>query len=304
MFDLNDLFYFVKVVDCKGFASAAREIDIQKSKLSRRVAALEQRLGVRLIQRSTRKFTVTELGLEYYEHCAAMLLEAEAAESIIHSSKLEPQGIIKFTCPPSLGKMGVNHLLAEFMSLHPKVVVQLESTNRVVDPLGDGVDVALRVRFPPLVDDGFVVKILAKSAQRLVGSPKLLGEGYADLVVSDLGRFPTMGLSPARKVHEWIFVDNLDKKVSFHHKPKFVTSDIDALHRAALLGVGIVQLPEVIVREDLAAGRLVEILPESKPMSGIVHAVFASQRGVMPTVRVLLDFLLAGFTAMEVGGCL
>lgn len=173
MFDLNDLFYFVQVVECLGFAPASRKLGIPKSKLSRRIAGLEERLGVRLIHRSTRTFAVTESGRDYYAHCVAMLVEAEAAEEAILRSKSEPQGRVAISCPPALAAMGFNETIARFAADHPKVQVQVESTNRRVDPLTENIDIALRVRFPPLEDDGLVVKLLGHSAQRLVARPDL-----------------------------------------------------------------------------------------------------------------------------------
>lgn len=160
MFDLNDLFYFVQVVECLGFAPASRKLGIPKSKLSRRIAGLEERLGVRLIHRSTRTFAVTESGRDYYAHCVAMLVEAEAAEEAILRSKSEPQGRVVISCPPALAAMGFNETIARFAAEHPKVQIQVESTNRRVDPLTENIDIALRVRFPPLEDDGLVVKKL------------------------------------------------------------------------------------------------------------------------------------------------
>ncbi|RMQ47756.1 LysR family transcriptional regulator [Pseudomonas cichorii] len=289
MFDLNDLFYFVQVVECQGFAAASRKLGIPKSKLSRRVAGLEERLGVRLIQRSTRKFAVTETGRDYYSHCVAMMVEAEAAEEAIERSRAEPQGRVTISCPPALGHMGANQTIALFMAAYPKVQVHVESSNRRVDPLAENIDIALRVRFPPLEDDGLVVKILGHSAQRLVAHPALASQLPANPTFAELALLPSLDLPSSTHEHRWLLITAPERYAEVKHLPKLVSSDLDTLLQAALQGVGIVQLPEILVREALAQGRLLELFTEHRPKCGIVHAVFASRRGLLPAVRGLLD---------------
>lgn len=148
MQDLNDLYMFAQVVEHRGFAPASRAIGVPKSKLSRRVGALEARLGVRLIQRSTRQFAVTEIGRAYYEHCVAMLVEADAAQEVIERSRHEPRGTVRVSCPPALICFEVGDMIARFMAANPRVILHLESTSRRVDLIADGIDVAIRVRFP------------------------------------------------------------------------------------------------------------------------------------------------------------
>lgn len=169
MQDLNDLFYFVQTVEHQGFAPAGRALGMPKSRLSRRLALLEERLGVRLIQRSTRHFMVTDIGLTYYERCKAMLAEAEAAQEVIDAAQVEPRGVVKLTCPIALLHTHVGGMLADFMLKYPRVVIQLEATNRRVDVLGEAVDVAIRVRPPPLEDSELVMRVLADRGQSLVG---------------------------------------------------------------------------------------------------------------------------------------
>jgi DNA-binding transcriptional LysR family regulator len=145
--DLNDLYFFVQVVDQQGFASAARQLGMPRSRLSRRIGLLEERLGVRLIQRSTRRFAVTEIGMEYYRHCVAMLTEADAAQEVIERSRAAPQGVVRLSCPSSVLYFQVSAMIARFMAECPKVEVHLESTNRRVDVIREGFDIAIRVRF-------------------------------------------------------------------------------------------------------------------------------------------------------------
>ena len=133
MQDLNDLAWFVRVVEHQGFAPAGRALGIPKSKLSRRIGLLEERLGVRLIQRSTRRFSVTEIGQIYLGHCRAMLVEAEAAQEAIDRTRSEPCGIVRVTCPITLLDTGIGTMLADYMIGNPAVTVHLEATNRRVD---------------------------------------------------------------------------------------------------------------------------------------------------------------------------
>ncbi|HDR9134610.1 TPA: LysR family transcriptional regulator, partial [Burkholderia vietnamiensis] len=188
--DLNDLYYFVQVVEHGGFAPAGRALNMPKSKLSRRVALLEARLGMRLIQRSTRRFTVTDVGQTYYAHCRAMLVEADAADEAIALLHEEPRGIVRVSCPVALLDSLAGAMIAAFMVACPHVEIHLEATNRRVDVVGEGIDVAIRVRPPPLEDSDLALRVLAERGQCLVASPALLREHGAPAVPADLTRMP------------------------------------------------------------------------------------------------------------------
>lgn len=299
MQDLNDLFYFVQVVEHHGFAAAGRALGIPKSKLSRRVALLEERLGVRLVQRSTRRFSVTELGQDYYRHCKAMLVEAEAAQELIDFARAEPQGIVRVACPVALLHFQLGVMLARFMASHPRVQVQLDATNRRVDVIQEGYDLALRVRFPPLEDSDLVMKVLGESPQCLVASPALLEEHPPLQVPADLHGVPSIGLgldlARTRSEHVWQLNGPDGRSVVATHTPRLVTDDMMALRQAALAGVGIVQLPTMTIRDEFRAGTLQRVLPDWAPQSGIVHAIFPSRRGLLPAVRQLIDYLATEF---------
>ncbi|MBN9594843.1 MAG: LysR family transcriptional regulator [Afipia sp.] len=292
MQDLNDLYYFVQVVDCGGFAAAGRALGMQKSKLSRRIALLEERLGVRLIQRSTRRFSVTEIGQEYYDRCVAVLVEAEAAQSVIERVRSEPQGVIRMACPTALINFQFGDMIARFMIENPRVEVHLESTNRRVDVIGEGFDLAIRVRFPPLEQSELVMRRLDESTQALVVSPSLLEQRKPAESPADLHGWPSLDLGPAHRDHHWSLEHSDGRTAVVPHSPRLITDDMAALREAALKGVGIVQLPTMMVWEDVQAGRLVHVLPQWIPKSGIIHAVFPSRRGLLPSVRALVDFMV------------
>ena len=291
MRDLNDLYYFAQVVEHQGFAPASRALHTPKSKLSRRVALLEEQLGVRLIQRSSRHFSVTDIGQEFYRHCQAMLVEANAADEAIALRQAEPQGVVRVSCPIALLHARVSDILADFMVAYPKVTVQLESTNRRVDVIAEGFDIAIRARPPPLEDSDLVLKIFAERGWRLVGSPLLIEQLGQPAVPADLHRFPTVDTCPPSGLHVWELDGPSRAHASLHHTPRLVTDDLIALRAAAIRGVGITQLPSMVVIDQLKSGALVELLPGWSPKLGVVHAVFPSRRGLLPAVRALLDFL-------------
>jgi DNA-binding transcriptional LysR family regulator len=299
MQDLNDLRFFAEVVEQNGFAAAARKLGLPRSRVSRRVGLLEDRLGVRLIHRSTRRFAVTEIGREYYRHCVAMMAEAEAAQETIDRLRSEPQGAVRVSCPSSLISFQVGEMIARFMERYPKVEVWLESTNRRVDVIREGFDIAIRVRFPPLEDSDLVVRKLAVSPQRLVASPSVIGSFSRPLVPADLSALPSLAWDPTMLAHEWRLDGPDGATAAIHHRPRFVTEDMVALHLAALRGVGICLLPTFIVQGDLDAGRLIDLLPEWRPKAGVIHALFPSRRGLLPSVRALLDFLADQYAVQD-----
>ena len=299
MQDLNDLYYFVQVVDHGGFAPAGRALGEPKSKLSRRIAQLEERLGVRLIQRSTRHFSVTQTGRAYYAHCKAMLVEAEAAQEAIERTRAEPCGIVRMSCPTALLNAHVGTMLAAFLMRYPQVTMHLEATNRRVDVIGEGMDLALRVRPLPLDDSDLVMRVLAERRQCLVASPDLLGHATPLLRPDDLSDLPSLGLGRPHDDFAWHLFgpDNAQRTVA--HRPRFITRDMVALRTAAIAGVGVVQMPKSMVHDEIARGALVHLLPDWAPRHETIHAVFASRRGVLPAVRSLIDFLSARFDALD-----
>ena len=302
MRDLNDLYYFVQVVDHHGFAPAARALGMQKSKLSRRIAALEDQLDTRLIQRSSRKFSVTEIGLAYYQHCLAMLIEAEAAQALIDGARSEPCGTIRVACAPGLLTYQMSSLIVRFMALYPDLDVQLHSTSRRVDVIGEGFDLAIRVREPPLEQTDLVMRKLDESVHRLVASPGLIARMGRPTGPADLANWPSLDFGPAHRDHVWALHHTEGMTASVRHAPRLVTDDLHMLHEGAVHGLGVALLPTVAVARDLDAGKLVDLLPDWRPKKWIVHAVFPSRRGLLPSVRMLLDFLVAGCAEQQAHG--
>ncbi|MFW7340889.1 LysR family transcriptional regulator [Pollutimonas sp. H1-120] len=297
--DLNELHYFAKVVEHGGFASAGRALGIPKSKLSRRVALLEERLGVQLLLRSTRSFTVTEVGRRYYEHCRAMLIEAEAAEEFAALAQSEPSGVIRMSCPVALLAARVGPILGRFMAEYPRVVLHVDETNRRVDVVAEGLDLAIRVRPPPLQDSDLILRTLAERRQCLVASPKLLKQCGSPSGPMDLSHWPTLEMGLPQDTHRWLLQGPERVQAEVRHSPRYVTQSMLALRDAAASGVGVVQLPTMFIQDELSNGTLVRVLPDWEPRPEIIHAVYASRRGQLPAVRALLDFLAQTFRDMK-----
>jgi len=299
MQDLNDLYYFVQAVEHGGFAPAGRALGIPKSKLSRRVALLEEKLGVRLVQRSTRRFVLTEVGRLYLKHCQAMLVEAEAAQEAIDSLTAEPAGIIRLTSPVGLLNFHMGEMLARFMARYPKVAIHLEATNRRVDVIGEGLDMAVRVRPAPFEDSELALRVLSDRGQCLVASPALVERSGMPEQPQDLGNWPSLARAVPQESHAWVLENAAGESVTVHHSPRYITTDMLALKSAALAGVGVVQLPLLMLRRELESGSLLSVLPGWQPPREVIHIVFPSRRGMLPSVRALLNFLAESYRVLE-----
>jgi DNA-binding transcriptional LysR family regulator len=300
MQDLNDLYYFAKVVEHGGFMAASRAIGIPKSKLSRRVAELEERLGVRLLQRTTRRLALTEVGNLFVQHCQAMLGEAEAAEETIARAQAEPRGLVRISCPELLAKTLLAPVLARFLLVHPQVRVQLEATNRRVDLIEEGIDIAIRVR--NVIEDraNQVARTIGIGRSVLVASPALLQHHGTPATPADLLRYPSLTMGRPDGRSQWTLLDGDGHETTLHiDAPRLMTDDLVVLNEAACQGLGIAMLPRLVCQPSILAGHLVEILPHCQIPWGIMHLVFPSRRGLVPAVRLLIDHLVASMPAEE-----
>jgi DNA-binding transcriptional LysR family regulator len=298
--DLNTLYYFTQVVEHGGFAPAGRALDMPKSKLSRRIAELEERLGVRLLHRTSRHCSLTEIGQAYYQRCLAMRVEAESAAELIERNRSEPQGLVRISCPTALLNSWVGPMLTRYMLKYPRVELFIESTNRRVDLIHEGFDIALRVRFPPLENTDMVMKVLGNSTQCLVGSPSFAERLSSPASPADLSGLPSLHWGAAQREYQWELFGPDDASALIRHTPRMVTDDLLALRHAVVAGIGVVHLPSVVVRDDVAAGKLVDLVPGWAPKCGIIHAIFPSRRGLLPSVRALIDFLGEEFNHADI----
>jgi DNA-binding transcriptional LysR family regulator len=295
MRDLNAMYLFAKVVEHGSYSAAARALGLQTSKLSRRISDLERQLGVRLLQRTTRRVTVTEIGQTYYQHCAALEAEALAAQEAIDRTRAAPQGTVRMSCPISLMRGTVGPIVAKFLAANPLVRVYLDMTNRRVDVVEEGFDLALRVRSLPLGPTNLAMRKLGESEGVVVGHPALLSRLGRPKHPSDLARFPTLSMTSAGDRHSWQFREPDGTPISVNHAPRLMTDSFDALRAAAVAGVGLAYVPQFVVQQDLERGELERVLPEFGIGAGLVHVVFPTRRGMVPAVRALIDALAEGF---------
>ncbi|MGC1174006.1 LysR family transcriptional regulator [Polaromonas sp.] len=291
MQDLNDMVYFAEVAERGGFAAAGRALGLPKSRLSRRVAELETQLGVRLLQRTTRKLSLTGAGELYLSHCVAMRDEALAAGEAVAHMQSEPRGTLRISCPVTLAQGTLGYLLPRFLALYPHVRVDMQVTNRVVDLVEEGIDVALRVR-PTLDDSGsLVVKQLGASCGYLLASPELLRRQGAPATPDDLKKLDTVAMSAADGRSAWTLVGPQGQEFVLQHQPRYVADDLQTLKLAMLAGTGMSFLPDMLSQAEQQARLLVQVLPGWTLRPGMLHAVFPSRRGQVPAVRSFLDFL-------------
>ena len=288
---LEGFYYFTQAVEHGGFARAARALGIPKSRLSRHVMALESRLNVRLVNRSTRRFVVTEVGQEVYRHASAMLAEADAAVEAVEFARAEPRGTIKVSCPVALAQSALSAILPEFLSKFPAVRVQLHVSNRRVDVVSEGFDVALRVRSQPSGEDGLVMRSFRELDEFLVASPAYLKRTGEPTDPAQLAGRDTLDYAGEFDRRPWELVGPDGQSARAEHAPRVVCHDFAVLRAAALAGLGIARLPESVVREDLRSGALERVLAGWNSPQGILHVVFPSRRGMLPAVRAFIDFL-------------
>ncbi len=294
MQDLNDLYFFAKVAEHGGFMAAARQIGVPKSRLSRRVAELEAQLGVQLLQRTTRRLALTEVGQAYFGHCQAMLAEAEAAQEAIARATDVPRGLVRVSCPDLLAQSLLAPLLPEFMAQYPEVRILLEVTGRRVDLINDGIDVALRVRSRLEDSASIVARPLGQSPLFLVASPALLAERGLPQHPSELASWPALVMSRPDGRGEWTMHDEVGQLYSVQlAAPRLMTDNLVVLAQAAIDGCGVAALPMLVCQQALADGRLRRLLPTFSMPGGILHLAFTGRRHLVPAVRVFVDFLVA-----------
>ena len=291
MNDLNDLYYFAAVVDHGGFAAAERALGIPKSRLSRRISHLEEELGVRLLQRSTRRFAVTDVGTSVHRHAQSMLAEAQAAREVVDRLSAEPRGVVRVSVPVGIAQQSMPQILPEFLARYPEVRVQMHVSNRRVDVINEGFDVALRVR-NKLDDDGsLVMRNFGLIQELLVASPKYLDRAGRPRDPDELHEHVTLSMNEDEVRQRWDLQGPDGEMRRIDLKPRVSGFDFPMLMALAKQGLGITMLPETLCADAVRSGELEVVLPEWRLPQGIAHVVFASRRGLLPAVRVFIDFL-------------
>ena len=293
--DLNDLRYFAEIVERGSFTAAAQSLGVQTSSLSRRITALESELGVRLLNRTTRRISLTDAGKHFLEHCQAIVSHAEAAYEQVEKTRSAPTGVVRMSCPIGLLESGMAAILSGYLKDNPDVRLMLDATNRRVDVIQEGLDLAIRVRRPPLADSELVIRQLGKSNTILVASPQFLSRHGNPASLQEVSTLPTVALGSVSERFEWTFYDKSGNAVTVPHKPRLATDDLSTLRTGALDGIGIAEIHQELIHQDLQDRRLIHVLPDYVSLEGIVHAVYPTRRGMVPAVARLVDTLAAEF---------
>ncbi|MGE8559565.1 MAG: LysR family transcriptional regulator [Acinetobacter sp.] len=290
--DLDDFYCFALVVEHGGFSAAERATDIPKSKLSRRVYNLEEHLGVRLIQRSSRHFAVTDIGMNIYRHAQVMMNAAQAAHDLVDHLSIQPRGVIKVSLPVSIAQNEIAKILPQFLKTYPEIKVQLIVSNRRVDIINEGIDIALRVRSNLDDDPSLVIRKFENIEQHLFASQAYLNEFGELKQPEDLSQHHILSMADEHLDQHIVVHDDKNQQKKIKVNPMVMGSDLMMLAQLARQNCGIALLPDTIVQDYIQSGELVHVLPNWKAPHGIFHAVYPSRRGLLPAVRVFIDYLV------------
>jgi DNA-binding transcriptional LysR family regulator len=294
--DLNDFFYFVQVVDRGGFTAAGRTLRIPKSTLSHRIQQLETKLGVRLLNRTSRRFAMTDAGEEFYRHAVAMLREAELAETAIRHRLSEPTGTVRCTAAVATMQFAMRDIVADFLVRYPKVNVFAHAADKNVDIVGENYDVAIRSHADPLPDSTLVQRSLTPAPWFLFAGSTYLDARETPRTPQDLRNHPSlfmmrMGVAPVWRLRH----SGRAKQVVIPLAPRLMSDDMIGLKRAAVAGLGIVALPGYVCRDEVRSGVLRRVLPSWLAGDSTITALIPYRQGLLPSVRVFLDHLAAEF---------
>ncbi|QRN99631.1 LysR family transcriptional regulator [Archangium violaceum] len=284
--DLNELLVFARVVQAGSFTEAARGLQMPKSTVSRKVSELEERVGAQLLQRTTRKLHLTEVGRAYYEHCARIVAEAEAAEQSVTRMQAVPHGLLRVTAPLTFSHLGP--LVAEFMKSYPEVQLDLVCTDRTVDLVGEGFDLAIRAG--RLADSSFIARRLGVIERLVVAAPSYIKARGAPRSPKELEKHDCLLFGAGREGNVWSLSAG-SRSVEVQVRARFVVNEPDMLRAVTLAGAGVALLPNIHCSSDIAAGRLQRILPDWGSSGAPVHVVYPSARHHSPKVMAFVDFL-------------
>ncbi|MBB2495002.1 LysR family transcriptional regulator [Aquipseudomonas ullengensis] len=282
---LDDALIFTRVVECHSFTQAAQSLGMQKSTVSRRIAQLEERLGVRLLNRTTRKLRLTEVGQAYYERCRQIMLDFAEAEQAVMQLQQEPSGLLRITAPIEFGQLFLGSVLGHFMRQYPQISAEVELTTRDVDLVEEGIDIAIQIGQPQ--DSTLIARKLFQTSRCLYASRDYLALHGTPSTTKDLVSHRAI-LLPQDSLRYWPLLGE-------HIACQRVLScnNITLAREAAQAGAGIAALPVMISDESVRSGRLVEVLPDIRLPVGELYAVYPSRRFQAMKVKTFLDFLMA-----------
>lgn len=287
MMNLDAIPVFVKVVEAGSFSGAARLLNMPKTTVSAKIAALERRLGLKLIQRTTRKLRVTEAGTKYFHHCANAIREMELGEAALQSTQSEPTGVLKVTAPVDIGHMVLPRITSAYLARYPGTSVELLVSNRIVDLIGEGIDLAIRVG--TLQDSSLIAKRFFGVRATLWASPTYLEQLGRVSHPRHLARATFVGF----KTLNTLQLTNGKSEVDVPIVGRIVADDLEAIKALAVLGEGIAWLPDFLAADAVEAGSLVPVLPHWKSQTiGDVYFVYAGRKYASPKVQAFIQVAL------------
>ncbi len=295
---LTGMVVFARVVEAQSFTAAAQLLGISKSAVSKAVTALEDRLGARLLQRTTRRIALTEVGLAFYERCVRIVAEAEEAEQAVSHLQAAPRGTLKLNAPVTFGTLHLGPALADFMARYPELSIDLELTDRFVDPLDEGYDVVIRIA-ETLPDSSLIVRRLTDNPIAICASPAYWREHGMPLRPDALVQHRCITHRYSPSPNEWRFVDRQHKRIAVKVGGRLQTNSGDIALLMALAGRGVARLPRFICGPHLAAGTLAPALAEFMPPPSGIYALYPHNRHLSAKVRAFVDFVVERFG----GGC-
>ncbi|MGZ8068337.1 LysR substrate-binding domain-containing protein [Aeromonas salmonicida] len=299
--DLNAALILVRIVDKGSFTGAAQDLGMTKATVSRRIAELEQRLGVRLLYRSTRQLTLTEAGEQYYLRCSKAVDELAQAELMVSASQQEVTGILKLAVPIETGQLVVGRLVAKFLQVYPGLQVELELTNRIVDPINEGLDAIVRIG--DMSDSNLAARRLWSTERLLCASPDYLARSPAITHPEELVRHERVAVSSGFLASHWCF--ELDgREVLVDPPSRFRVNNITCAREAAKAGLGLASLPAMLCHEELASGALVPLLPEWQQPKVPIYLLFPERRLMPRKLRAFIDFMVAQGADYGIGNLL
>jgi DNA-binding transcriptional LysR family regulator len=299
MDNLAGMAVFARVAEAKSFSEAARRLGVSKSAVSKQVAQLERALKARLLNRTTRRLSLTEVGAAFYEHCARMLAEAEAAELAVSRLYAEPRGVLRVTSPAAFGHLHVAPAVPDFIARHPDVSVQIVMNDRTVDLAEEGFDIAIRLTRDKAPN--VVARTLAPVRWAACATPAYLKKHGTPRAPRDLARHNCLFYSFLESSSEWRFTradGGTGGETAVQVAGNFTVNNSEALRETALKGLGIALLPTFAVGADLRAKRLRQVLADYRAQGTIgdeIYAVYLPTRYLSPKVRAFVDFLAARF---------
>ena len=289
--DLNDLFLFSQVVQRQGFSAAARSLGLPKSRISRRVSLLEERLEARLLQRNSRTLRLTDAGEALYAHCLAMLAEAQAGEAAVRQRQQEPSGQVRLSVPIAIADAVLSRLLPDFMQRYPKVKLAVQASNREVDLLEEGVDVVVRGVGLEQPSSSLVQVSLCTAQWGLLAAPTWVAQMGDVLWPQQLEGCGCLLFGPLDGNTDALLLRDESGSYQDVRVNVLLRSDnVQTLKQAALAGLGVAGLPLYSCAEELADGRLRLLLPQWRPKDGRLVMLYPTRRGLSPAVRAFIDF--------------